>query len=129
MNVKGKMILITGGAGGLGSAMAKLLCENGAKVLLMDLEATREKGEALAAELKAAGGEAWFCGADVTSEDDWKKAVDFAAANGGKSGRAGQQRGHQHPQARGGDEHRRVDDDDEGQHRLHLPGLQVRAFR
>lgn len=84
MNVKGKMILITGGAGGLGSAMARLLSENGAKILIMDLEAVREKGEELAAELTAAGGEAWFCGADVTLEEDWKKAVDFAINNAGR---------------------------------------------
>lgn len=84
MNVKNKMILVTGGAGGLGSAMARLLSENGARVLILDLDATREKGEALAAELKAAGGEAWFFRADVTSEEDWKKAVDFAVQNGGR---------------------------------------------
>ena len=84
MNVKSKMILVTGGAGGLGSAMARLLCENGAKVLIMDLEATREKGEALAAELTAAGGEAWFQSTDVTLEEDWKKAVDFAALKAGR---------------------------------------------
>jgi cyclopentanol dehydrogenase len=84
MNVQGKMILITGGAGGLGSAMAKLLCENGAKVLILDLEAAREKGEALAAALKAAGGEAWFLSTDVTSEEDWKTAVGFAVQNGGR---------------------------------------------
>lgn len=84
MNVKGKMILVTGGAGGLGSAMAKLLSENGAKILIMDLEAVREKGEALAAEIKAAGSDAWFCSADVTTEEDWKKAVDFAMENTGR---------------------------------------------
>ena len=84
MNVKGKMILITGGAGGLGSAMARLLSENGAKVLIMDLEDAREKGEALAAELTAAGGEAWFQSADVTLEEDWKKSVDYALKNAGR---------------------------------------------
>ncbi len=84
MNVKGKMILITGGAGGLGSAMVKLLSENGARILIMDLEATRDKGEALAAELKAAGGEAWFCSADVTAEEDWKRAIGFAVENAGR---------------------------------------------
>jgi NAD(P)-dependent dehydrogenase (short-subunit alcohol dehydrogenase family) len=84
MNVKNKMILITGGAGGLGSAMARRLNENGAKVLVIDLEAAREKGEALAAELKSAGGEAWFFCADVTTEEDWKKVVDFAVENAGK---------------------------------------------
>jgi len=84
MNVKDKMILITGGAGGLGSAMARVLCENGAKVVLMDLEATREKGEAIVAELKAAGGEAWFRSCDVTSEEDWKATVDFAVKAAGR---------------------------------------------
>ena len=78
MNVRNKTILITGGAGGLGSAMARLLSENGAKIVILDLEAAQEKGDALVAELKAAGGEAWFCGTDVTSEEAWKKAVDFA---------------------------------------------------
>ena len=84
MNVKEKMILVTGGAGGLGGAMAKLLSQNGAKLLLMDLEATREKGEALAAQLRAGGNEAWFFSADVTSEDDWRKAVAFAMEHAGK---------------------------------------------
>lgn len=84
MNVKGKMILVTGGAGGLGSTMARLLCENGAKVLIVDLEAAREKGEAVAEELKAAGGEAWFFGADVTSEEDWKAAIGFALKKAGR---------------------------------------------
>ena len=49
MNVKGKTILITGGAGGLGSAMARLLSENGAKIVILDLEAAKEKGDALVA--------------------------------------------------------------------------------
>ncbi len=84
MNVKNKMILVTGGAGGLGSAMARCLSENGAKVLILDLEATREKGEALAAELRAAGGEAWFCSTDVTSEEDWQKAVACAVDRAGR---------------------------------------------
>ena len=84
MNVKNKMILVTGGAGGLGSAMARLLSENGAKVLIMDLEAVREKGEALSAEIKAAGGEAWFLCADVTSEEDWRRAIDFALEKAGR---------------------------------------------
>ncbi len=84
MNVRDKMILITGGAGGLGSAMAGLLSENGARILIMDLEAAREKGEAQAAAMVAAGGRAWFCGADVTSEEDWKRAVGFALEKAGR---------------------------------------------
>ena len=74
MNVKDKVVIITGAAGGLGSEMARLLCRNGAKVFILDLD--EEKGKQTAAEL--AGGAAWFVKADVTSEADWKAAVDRA---------------------------------------------------
>ena len=45
MNVSGKTIMITGAAGGLGSAMARKLGENGAAVYILDLNA--EAGDAL----------------------------------------------------------------------------------
>ena len=82
MNVKDKVILITGAGGGLGSEMARLLCKNGAKVLIVDLDA--EKGRQTADEINSEGGVAWFCRADVTSEADWKAAVDFAVEKGGR---------------------------------------------
>ena len=37
MNVQNKLIVITGGAGGIGSAQAKLLAQNGAEVWILDL--------------------------------------------------------------------------------------------
>lgn len=37
MNVQNKVIVITGGAGGIGSAQAKLLARNGAEVWILDL--------------------------------------------------------------------------------------------
>ena len=82
MNVKDKVIMITGAGGGLGSEMARLLCANGAKVVILDLNA--ELGQATTDEICAAGGQAWFFRADVTSEDDWKAAVDFAVEEGGR---------------------------------------------
>ena len=69
MNVNGKSVIITGAGGGLGSVMAQLLCKNGASVLILDLD--EDKGAAVAEEIKAAGGNAWFRKADVTNEDDW----------------------------------------------------------
>ncbi len=69
--VSGKSILITGGAGGLGSAMARLLTKNGASVLILDLDT--EKGEALASEIGAR-----FFAMDVTREADWQGAMRFA---------------------------------------------------
>ena len=82
MNVKDKVIVITGAGGGLGSEMARLLCKNGAKVVILDLDA--EKGQATADEIVAAGQQAWFFRADVTSEADWKAAVEFAVEKGGR---------------------------------------------
>ena len=82
MNVNGKSVIITGAGGGLGSVMAQLLCKNGASVLILDLD--EDKGAAVAEEIRAAGGTAWFRYADVTSEDDWKSAVDFLSQTTGK---------------------------------------------
>ena len=82
MNVKNKVIVITGAGGGLGSEMARLLCKNGAKVVILDLDA--EKGQATAEEITASGQQAWFFRADVTSEADWKAAVAFAVEKGGR---------------------------------------------
>lgn len=76
MNVSGKTILITGGAGGLGSAMARLLAQEGASVFILDLD--ENKGTSLAEELVRAGKKVWFCRTDLTSEADWQKT--FAQA-------------------------------------------------
>ena len=59
MNVKDKVVMITGAGGGLGSEMARLLCKNGAKVVILDLDA--EKGQATADEIVAAGQPGWWC--------------------------------------------------------------------
>lgn len=53
MNVKDKVVLITGAGGGLGSEMARLLCANGAKVVILDLNA--EMGEATMNDIRASG--------------------------------------------------------------------------
>ena len=82
MNVKDKVVMITGAAGGLGSEMARLLCKEGAKVFILDLD--EEKGRQTAAEIVAGGGAAWFFKADVTSEADWKAAVDKAVETCGR---------------------------------------------
>ncbi len=82
MNVKDKVIMITGAGGGLGSEMARLLSANGAKVFILDLDA--EKGAAATEEIRAAGGNAHFIRADVTSEADWKAAVDEAVDRYGR---------------------------------------------
>lgn len=82
MNVKDKVVMISGAAGGLGSEMARVLSGHGAKVWLLDLD--QEKGQAVADEIKNAGGAAWFVKTDVTSEDDWSRAVRSAVETCGK---------------------------------------------
>ncbi len=66
----GKVAIITGGAAGMGETHARLFVEQGAKVVLTDIDA--EKGEALAKEL---GENALFIEHDITDEEGWKTVV------------------------------------------------------
>lgn len=63
-----KVAVITGGASGIGAATARLFVQEGAKVVLVDLN--EEKGKAFEAELKALNAEALFVKANITSEED-----------------------------------------------------------
>ena len=74
--------MITGAAGGLGSEMARLLCVNGAKVYILDLDA--EKGRATAEDIAGRGGFARFIRTDVTCEADWQAAVARAVEECGR---------------------------------------------
>ena len=65
-----KVIIITGAAQGMGETHARLCLEEGAKVVLTDINS--EKGDALAKEL---GDNALFIKHDVTNEDDWAQVV------------------------------------------------------
>jgi len=79
--LKGKIILISGGARGQGAAEARLFVAEGARVVIGDvLEA---EGRHLATEL---GDAATFVTQDVTREEDWNKAIAAAAAWGGLHG-------------------------------------------
>ncbi|WP_045523276.1 glucose 1-dehydrogenase [Neobacillus niacini] len=66
----GKIAIITGAAQGMGASHARKFIEEGAKVVLTDLN--DEKGNALAAEL---GENALFVKHNVTSADDWATVV------------------------------------------------------
>ena len=54
--VAGKVALVTGAASGIGAAIAERLSEEGARVVVADINI--EAGEALAAELRAGGSSA-----------------------------------------------------------------------
>jgi NAD(P)-dependent dehydrogenase (short-subunit alcohol dehydrogenase family) len=68
MQIRNSVFLVTGGASGLGAATARMAAENGAKVVVADLQP--ESGEKLARELNGR-----FIKTDVTSEADGKAAV------------------------------------------------------
>jgi NAD(P)-dependent dehydrogenase (short-subunit alcohol dehydrogenase family) len=71
--LKGKTAIISGGATGMGAASARLFAAEGAAVGVIDRNA--EAGEALVAELKAAGRRAHFAKADVASKAEVEAAV------------------------------------------------------
>ena len=75
MEISGAAAIVTGGASGIGAAVARRLADRGARVVVADLQA--EKGEALAGEI---GGE--FCSVDVTDSSQIRAAVDRAVELG-----------------------------------------------
>ena len=81
--VAGKKALVTGGAQGLGAAIAKTLAVEGAQVVVSDLNA--EGAAAIAAEINAAqgAGTATSISHDVTREEDWIAAIAHAKATMG----------------------------------------------
>jgi NAD(P)-dependent dehydrogenase (short-subunit alcohol dehydrogenase family) len=75
----GKVAVITGGASGIGEGTVRRFVEEGARVIIADLQADR--GQALAADL---GDATRFCRTDVTVEADVEGAVQTAVAEFGR---------------------------------------------
>lgn len=73
MKLEGRAALITGGAGAMGGATARLFAAQGAAVGVADLD--REKAQAVADELRAAGGQSLAVRLDVRSAAQWNGAV------------------------------------------------------
>ncbi|MBD3274780.1 MAG: SDR family oxidoreductase [Candidatus Marinimicrobia bacterium] len=73
--LKNTTAVITGAAGGIGQATAKLFANEGARVALVDLDSSR--GESLANALQDDGNEALFISADVTNSSQVAEAFDL----------------------------------------------------
>ncbi|MGP3534050.1 SDR family oxidoreductase [Microbacterium sp. RD1] len=73
MRLPGKVALISGGAGGMGARHARALVDEGASVVIGDIDAST--GSALADSL---GDAARFVRLDVRDNDDWASAVSMA---------------------------------------------------
>ena len=82
MKLQDKVAIITGGASGIGAATAKLFVQEGAKVVLVDLN--EEKGKSFEAELKAQNAEALFIKANITSEEEVQNIFKETIATFGK---------------------------------------------
>lgn len=82
MRVAGKVAIVTGGAGGIGSAAARALAREGAVVAVLDRQ--EDAGRDVAESIAAAGGRAAFTPVDVTREPDVIDAVAGVEAHWGR---------------------------------------------
>lgn len=80
--LEGKVAIVTGAAMGMGKETAILFAEAKAKVVIADFN--EEKGQAVAEEIKAAGGEASFVKVDISNSQDVQAMVKFAVDTYGK---------------------------------------------
>ena len=83
MDLKGKSALITGSSRGIGRAVALRFAKDGAKVVV-NCVSTRDKADAVAKEIRAAGGEAVVAVGDVSKKADAERLVKSAIDNFGK---------------------------------------------
>lgn len=81
MELKGLVAVITGGASGIGEAIARYMAKQGVKVVLGDMN--QEGIDRVVAEIKASGGQAAGKAGNVTSDEDTAALMDFAVAQFG----------------------------------------------
>jgi len=81
LGLKDKVAIVTGSARGLGAAMVRRLGEEGAKVVVTDIQ--REQAEATTAALRAEGLAAHCVVADITKAADVQRLVDETVATFG----------------------------------------------
>jgi NAD(P)-dependent dehydrogenase (short-subunit alcohol dehydrogenase family) len=78
----GRVALVTGGSGGIGSATLRRFAAEGAALICADVDV--ERGEALVKELEAGGARAAFRRCDVGSQADVQAAVALAIERFGR---------------------------------------------
>lgn len=81
MRLKGRVAIITGAASGIGKATAVRFAQEGAAIVLADINV--DEGLAAADAITAAGGEATFIKADVSQKQDLVNMIDCAVGSYG----------------------------------------------
>jgi NAD(P)-dependent dehydrogenase (short-subunit alcohol dehydrogenase family) len=76
-NLKGKTVIVTGAASGIGEATALLYAEEGCNVVVSDVQ--QDKGHKLAEKIKQTGGVAIFIKADVSKPADCENLINKTA--------------------------------------------------
>ncbi len=79
-HLEGKRAIVTGGASGIGEAIARTFGAQGAEVHILDLNA--EVGEKVAGEIREAGGSAFFRQCDVTDGESVSSGFGEVLADG-----------------------------------------------
>lgn len=82
MRLYGKVAIVTGGASGIGRAIATLFCVEGARVTIGDIDHFR--GEQAAAEIAAASGDCRFIPCDVSEPADVESLVQRSVSAHGR---------------------------------------------
>ena len=81
MRLENKVAIVTGAGGGFGEGIAVRFAQEGAKVVVNDINTTA--GERVADAIRKAGGQAEFVRADVTRAADWAQMVKSAESKFG----------------------------------------------
>jgi meso-butanediol dehydrogenase/(S,S)-butanediol dehydrogenase/diacetyl reductase len=81
MRLDGRQVIVTGGASGIGQAIARHCAAEGATVVVGDVNPVG--GRATVGQIEEAGGRARFVEVDVTRADDVQRMVDAALGLGG----------------------------------------------
>ncbi len=97
--LSGKVAIVTGGASGIGEATSRIFAQQGAKVVVADIQ--DERGNLVAGEVVKAGGEATFMHLNVANEAEWERVIadtvkrygrlDILVNNAGMSGPKGRE--------------------------------------
>src|SRR6185503_188184 len=81
MRLAGKVAIITGAASGIGRATASRFAQEGAQIVVADIN--QVGGQATVEQIKRKGGQATFIATDVSQEADLQRMIELAVTTYG----------------------------------------------